>query len=62
MPETVSLPKKEYEAMKKDIKYLKETLEVVMDRELMESTRRGLKDLKEGRTISHEELKKRFAD
>ena len=39
---------------------LVETMEVLADEELMKSLRKGLKDIQEGRTHSHEEVKRRL--
>jgi len=40
-----------------DIEAAIETLEVLQDKKLLESIRRGLKDIEEGRVLSFEELK-----
>jgi prevent-host-death family protein len=39
---------------------LMETLEILGDEEAMRSLRKGLKDIQEGRTYSHEEVKERL--
>ena len=46
--------------MRREIDSIKETLEILMDRELMESAKRGMRDIKEGRVISHEKIKKKY--
>ena len=61
MSDVVSLDRKEFNAMKREIRDIKESLSVLLDRELMDSAKRGLKDIKAGRTLSHEEVKKRFS-
>lgn len=61
MPETVSVDRKDFEMMKKEIRDIKESLAVLLDRELMESARRGLKDIGTGKTLSHEEVRKKFS-
>jgi len=40
-----------------DVEAAIETLEILQDKELLESIRRGLKDFEEGRVLSMEELK-----
>jgi len=49
---TVRVPIEEYESMK-------ETLEVLRDRELVKSIARGREDLRLKRTIPHSEVRKR---
>lgn len=49
--EYVVLPKKEFESME-------ETLEILTDKETMKSIRKGEEDLRKGRTVRLEELKK----
>lgn len=59
MPEVVQLSK-EIERIKKELGEMRETFEVLFDRELMESLKRGIKDIKEGRVISLEEYEKKY--
>ena len=53
MQRTVRVSIEEYESMK-------ETLEVLQDKELVGSIARGLEDLRKGRTIPHSEVRKRI--
>lgn len=48
---TVRIPAEEYES-------LKETVEVLRDRELVESMVRGLEDIQKGRTVPHSQIRK----
>jgi len=48
---SVRIPVEEYQA-------LKETLEVLQDRELAKSIRRGLEDIRKGQTISQAQVLK----
>ncbi len=50
---SVRIPLKDYEAMK-------ETLEVLRDRELIRSIVRGLDDIRKGRTVPHSEVRKKL--
>mgnify|MGYP001091983492 CR=1 FL=1 len=43
-----------------DVEAAIETLEILQDKELLESIRRGLKDFEEGRVLSFEELKAKY--
>jgi len=61
MSEMVCLEKKDLESMKKEIRDIKESLAVLLDRELLESAKRGLADIEAGRVLSHEEVKKKFS-
>jgi predicted transcriptional regulator len=61
MSESVSLGRKDFEEMKKEIRDIKESLAVLLDRELMDSAKRGLEDIKSGRVLSHEEVKRKFS-
>ena len=46
--------------LEEDVDSLVETLEILQDRELLESIRRGLEDVKAGRVYSLEELKSKL--
>jgi predicted transcriptional regulator len=61
MSEMVSLDRKEFEGMKKEIAVIRESLEVLLDREYMDSAKRGLEDITAGRVLSHEAVKKKFS-
>jgi len=61
MSEIVSLERKDFEGMKKEIRDIKESLAVLLDRELMDSARRGLQDIGAGKVVSHEEVKRKFS-
>jgi len=50
---TVRIPEEEYES-------LKETVEILRDTELMKSVRKGLEDVRKGRTVPHAEVRRRF--
>jgi PHD/YefM family antitoxin component YafN of YafNO toxin-antitoxin module len=50
---TVRIPEEEYES-------LKETVEILRDTELMKSVRRGLEDVRKGRTVTHAEVRRRI--
>lgn len=41
---------------------LMETMEIMEDEEMMEGIREGMKDMREGKLISHEELEARLGD
>ncbi len=47
--------------MKKEMRDIKESVALLLDRELMESAGRGLRDIKAGKVLSHSEVKKRFS-
>ena len=46
---SIRVPAAEYEAMR-------ETIEVLQDRELMKSIARGLEDIRKGQTVPHSEV------
>jgi len=48
------------EKLEEDFSSLVETLEILQDRELLESIKRGLEDIKAGRVYSLEELKSKL--
>jgi len=50
---TVRIPEEEYES-------LKETVEILRDTELMKSVRKGLEDVRKGRTVPHAEVRRRI--
>ena len=52
---TVRIREEEYES-------LKETIEILGDTELMKSVRKGLDDVRKGRTIPHAEVRKRLGN
>ena len=60
MSEMVSLDRKEFEGMKKEIKVIRESLEVLLDREFMDSAKRGLEDINAGRGYRMRQLKRSF--
>ena len=51
--ELVSISKEEYESMK-------ETLEVLSDKKLMKGISKGIEDIKKGKYITLENLKKKY--
>ena len=55
VPEPVSIPKKEYEE-------LIETLEVLMDQDLLKRINISLQEFSQGKSIPFEEVKKRFLE
>lgn len=52
MQRMVKVPAEEYEA-------LQETVEILKDREIVKSIKRGLRDIREGRTVPHSEIRRR---
>lgn len=52
---TVRIREEEYES-------LKETIEILRDTELMKSVRKGLDDVRKGRTVPHAEVRKRLGN
>ena len=49
MEQTIRVPRREYEAMK-------ETIEILEDKEAVKSMAKGLEDIRKGRTIPHSEI------
>ena len=52
---TVRIREEEYES-------LKETIEILGDTELMKSVRKGLDDVRKGRTVPHAEVRRRLGN
>jgi hypothetical protein len=55
---SVQITKEEFEKLK--VEEMEEIINIIFDRELMESVARGKKDIKEGRIISLEEYEEKY--
>ncbi|MCK4310125.1 MAG: hypothetical protein KAV80_01590 [Methanomicrobia archaeon] len=57
---SVQITKEEFEKLKLKVEEMEEIINIIFDRELMESVARGKKDIKEGRIISLEEYEEKY--
>jgi hypothetical protein len=56
----MQITKEEFEKLKLKVEEMEEIINIIFDRELMESVARGKKDIKEGRIISLEEYEEKY--
>lgn len=56
----MQITKEEFEKLKLKVEEMEEIINIIFDRELMESVTRGKKDIKEGRIISLEEYEEKY--
>ena len=57
---SMQITKEEFEKLKLKVEEMEEIINIIFDRELMESVARGKKDIKEGRIISLEEYEEKY--
>ncbi|MCK4637236.1 MAG: hypothetical protein KAT49_05090 [Methanomicrobia archaeon] len=57
---SMQITKEEFEKLKLKVEEMEEIINIIFDRELMESVTRGKKDIKEGRIISLEEYEEKY--
>jgi len=57
---SMQITKEEFEKLKLKVEEMEEIINIIFDRELMESVTRGKKDIKEGRIISLEKYEEKY--
>jgi len=57
---SMQITKEEFEKLKLKVEEMEEIINIIFDRELMESVARGKKDIKEGRIISLEKYEEKY--
>ena len=62
MESQAQISRQEFEILKKEVDFIEETLEVLMDKELIEGMKRGKKDIQEGRVYTSDEAEKEIFD